>query len=97
MIAKSIYIGTLIAAVNGAVTYAAARWAFGRSHKIFYGVFFGGMLWKLACLFAVCLFLMRNPVADIPAVLLSMAATTFILNLIEAGLFYKAVPEAHGL
>ncbi len=96
MIVKSICIGSFIAALNGALTYGAARWAFEKRHKIFYGVFFGGMLWKLATLFAVFLFLMSNPVAHLPSVLLSMAAVTFLLNLVEVGLFYKAVPKANG-
>ncbi|OGR84936.1 MAG: hypothetical protein A2901_01575 [Elusimicrobia bacterium RIFCSPLOWO2_01_FULL_54_10] len=83
MIAKGLLLGSVLALVNGGLAFLLLRWAAGRKDKIFYGAFFGGMLWKLAGLFGVFIFLLNRPLAHIPSVLLSMAAVTFLINLVE--------------
>lgn len=93
MINEGIVLGTCISAANGILACAALRWAFFRSAKIFYGVFFGGMLWKLATLLAAFLFLARHPSPHAASFLVSMALATFILNIVELKLLPKPAAE----
>lgn len=99
MINEGIVLGICISTANGVLACAALRWAFSRSTKVFYGVFFGGMLWKLATLLAVFLFLARHPSPHAASFLVSMALVTFILNIVELNLLPKPVAEKapHGL
>jgi len=89
MINEGVILGTCISAANGILACAALRWAFFRSTKVFYGVFFGGMIWKLVTLLAVFLFLARYPFPHAASFLVSMALGTFIFNIVELKLLPK--------
>jgi len=98
MMNEGVILGASISAANGILACAALRWAFFRSTKVFYGVFFGGMLWKLATLLAVFLYLSRHPSPHSAPFLVSLAMGTFIFNIVELKLLPKpaAAKVPHG-
>jgi len=93
MINEGVILGTCISAANGILACVALRWAFLRSAKVFYGVFFGGMIWKLVTLLAVFLFLSRHFFPHSASFLVSMALGTFVFNIIELKLLPKPATQ----
>ena len=86
-IRHGLYLGIALSALNGSIAFLTLAWAFSKSDVVFYGTFFGNMIWKLLVLFGTFLLLVRLQAVHIPAALISLAALTFLINLIEIGLF----------
>ena len=83
MNADGVILGSCIAAANCALATLALRWAHSKSNPVFYGAFFGGMIWKLATLMGVASILFRNPALPAASILISMAVATFFSNFAE--------------
>ena len=82
-----LYLGIALAAFNGLIAFLTLAWAYQKSDKIFFGTFFGNMVWKLAVLMVSALWLLKFHQVHIPSALISMAALTLFINLIEMNLF----------
>lgn len=82
---NGVILGLACSLVNALAGFAAVHWAFKRSNRLFYGAYFGSMLWKILVLGGV-FFLVRGHAAFHPAgALVSLAAATFLLNALELG------------
>ena len=79
-------VGIVLASLNGLLAFLTLAWAYPKSDKVFFGAFFGNMIWKLVMLFAAFLFLVNSKTVHVQTALISMAAMTFLINLIEIGL-----------
>ena len=80
---RGMVLGIGLAFLNGLLSLLSLHWAFSRSPKVFYGTFFGGMLWKLGVLFALFFYLSPGSAVHSASALASLGAVTFLLNVLE--------------
>lgn len=80
-VSKGIFIGFFLSTFNGLVTFLALSWAIERSNKIFFGTFFGGIIWKLVVLGSVFFYWTIQSSFQIVPALVSLALTTFLFNI----------------
>ena len=85
-IVNGMIFGFLLAGCNWLLCHFSLKWAYSRSNGIFYGTFFGGMIWKLAVLGLAFLFLRGQSSLPMSSALIALALATFFLNLVEARL-----------
>jgi hypothetical protein len=90
---NALALGVTLACANGALAFLSLAWAFPKSQKIFFGAFFGNMVWKLAVLFSSAAIFMHSPNMHIQTLLLSMAGLTFLINVLEI----KLLPSTAGV
>ena len=91
-----IILGTGLAALNAALCLAALRWAFSRSDKAFFGVFYAGIFWKLLILAFTTLAVAIYARGILAPTLISLAVSTVLFNLLEIGFLPKPEKSAHG-
>jgi uncharacterized membrane protein YfbV (UPF0208 family) len=82
-------LGVCLSTFNVLASYSALYWTFKRSNTAFFTAFFGGLIWKLVVLAATVLFVMRHPAYHPMATLVTLAFSTFALNLVETRFLKK--------
>lgn len=76
-------LGILLSTANALLCFLLLHWTYVKSSKIFYGAYFGGVIWKLLVLGGVFYYLMNHAMFHAPATLISLAVMTFLLNMTE--------------
>ena len=71
-----------LSGLNCFVLLGLLKWAFQRSDKAFYGVLFGGMLWKLLVLGATAFCIFNSSAFHFNATLISMAGFLFLFSMV---------------
>ena len=89
-------LGAILAVFNGFIGFVSVGYVMGQSDKIFYGTFFGNMLWKLVVLGGTFFYLMQSRSFHTVSVLVTLAFMTLFLNLLEVGLLFKSRAVQHG-
>lgn len=84
-----------LACLNAVLGFASLHWAMRRSDKIFFGAFFGGILWKFLVLGGTFFYLLGHPGLHAAATLLTLAVMTLLYDLIEI-LCLERTPARHG-
>lgn len=87
---NGLILASTISFINVAFILSILNWAFKRSNKIFYGTFFGGMVWKLLALSAIAITIYGNPKFSLGTTLVSMACFTLCFTLVGFSICLKS-------
>lgn len=79
-IRNGFFLSFALSALNAFLIFVSLNWTWDRSDKIFYGTFFGGIVWKLIVLALMTYLIYRNPDFNLNATLISFVFLTFLFN-----------------
>lgn len=90
------FLGVVLSCFNAILTSSALGWASRRSNRAFFGIYFGGILWKLIVLGGTFFFLLKHPSISPAPALITLGLMTLVFNLVEAGLMKRMIAGEHG-
>ncbi len=90
---NGLLLSLFLAGFNGAMLHFLLSWAFNKSNKVFFGVLFGGMGWKMFTLGLTAFFIFGNPSFHLTVTLLTFVFFSMLFTFISI----KFLPKnSHG-